>query len=156
MSTHSYAASDKGLAVKLEEINIEKFREFIKERDGIDLEPENGEDILDALSEYLCEDSQWYAGEEWSNGVICHKYSYGNDIYGDFIPLINGVNEIDVNVEGDDWVMMCLPRYASLFEKAYENEDALITEMKFIYGKFLPKDFNYRERLASLCAVVWG
>lgn len=156
MSTHSYAVSDKGLAVKIQEIDVEKFREYIKEKDGIELEPDEGEDIYDAIRQYICDDSQYYLKENWEQGVICHKWSYGNDIYGDFTPLIKDINEIDVDVENDDWVLMCLPRYASLFEQAYESEETLISEMKLLYGNFLPKDFDYRARLASLCAVVWG
>lgn len=156
MSTYTFPVRDKGLAVKTEEIDLTKICSFIKEQYGIDLEPDDGETLLDALRTFLCDESQWYLGEMWSEGVICHKWSYGNDITGDFVPLLNDAHEIEVSVENDDWVMMCLPRYASLFERAYENEEALIEEMKRLYGKFLPEDFNYKERLANLYAVAWG
>ena len=156
MSTYTFPVSDKGLAVKLEEINLTKMCAFIQETYGINLEPEEGETPLDALREFICDDTQRYLGEARSDGVICHKWSYGNDIYGDFVPLLDGVREVAVDVEADDWIMMCLPRYASLFERAYESEAALIDEMKRLYGRFLPDDFNYRERLARLAAVAWG
>lgn len=156
MSTESYAVTDKGLVVKLNEIDIERFCDYVKEHENVEITPDDGGDIYDAICEFLCEDSQYYLGKAWSQGVMCHKLSYGNDIYGDFTPLCKEIKYIDVSVDDDDWVLMCLPRYASLFEQAYASEDALISEMKFLYGKFLPKDFNYKERLAALCAVAWG
>ena len=156
MSMHSYAVNDKGLAVKIEEIDIEKFRDVIKKHKGQDLYHDNNTTLRDALRDFLVEDAQWYIGDKWADGVICHKWSYGKDIYGDFIPLLDEVKQINIDVENDDWVLMCLPRYASLFEQAYLSGEALISEMKQLYGKFLPEDFNYRERLAFLCAVVWG
>ena len=72
------------------------------------------------------------------------------------LPLLKDVNSIDVDVGDDDWVIMCLPKYASLFKRAYKNEDDLIAEMRKIYGSFLPEDFNYKERLVELSAVTWG
>lgn len=156
MSTYTYAVTDKGIVAKIKEINLEQFRSFIKEHNGQDLIPEEGDDILDALTQYLCDDCQYYLGKQWADGVICHKWSYGNDICGDFIPILKDDYHIDVDVEADDWVMMCLPRYASLFEKAYDNEDVLIAEMKTLYSKFLPENFDYKRRLVSLSAVAWG
>lgn len=59
MSTHSYAVSDKGLAVKIQEIDVEKFRNYVKENDGVELEADEGEDIHDTIRQYLCDDSQY-------------------------------------------------------------------------------------------------
>ncbi len=118
--------------------------------------PDGEESMYDALRDFLLEDTQWFIGKEWADGVICHKWSYGNDICGDFIQLKSAVHDVGVDLENDEWVLMCLPRYASLFEQAYSSEEALIAEMKSLYSKFLPDNFNYRDRLIKLCGVAWG
>lgn len=157
MSSHYYALRDEGIAVKLEDLNVENLCNYIKEHDDVVLEADldNKEDIYDAIRDFLCEDSQWYLGKGSQDGVICHKNSYGNDMYGDFIPLLKDVDVANIDID-DDWVIMCLPKYASLFKRAYKNENDLIESMRKVYGKFLPENFNYRERLVELSAVTWG
>ena len=158
MSTHTYAVRDEGLIAKGEERNVKNLCDYIKEHEGITLKPDldENEDIYDAIRNFISEESQWYLGKGYQNGVICHKWSYGNDIDGDFIPLLKDVNSVDIDVGNDDWVIMCLPKYPSLFKQAYKNEDDLITKMRKLYGAFLPENFDYRERLVELSAMAWG
>ena len=153
MSSNNYSVSDEGLVVKLEEIDVDAFCAYVKEHNGIILEADDDdEDIYAVIKWYLLENMQWEGGQ----GAICDKESYGNDICGEFMPIIKEVAYIDISVEADDWVMMRLPRYESLFSQAYVSEEELISEMKCLYGKFLPKDFNYKNRLVNLYGVAWG
>ena len=119
---------------------------------------EDDKHITDNIRDFLCEDCQIFLGKEWSDGVIYHKTACGNDVCGEFVSLLSAVKYTDINisVEEDDWIMMCLPRYESLFNRAYQNEQELIDEMKQLYSKFLNNDFPFEKRLVCLQAVAWG
>lgn len=156
MSTRTYCVSDKGIVVKMEELNYDEFFAFFKVADEYKNTKEENKPIL--TYELLIEDCQVMLGKQWTDGVICHKENYGNDIQGDFIPLIEDAAEAcGVSVEQDEWVFMCLPKYPSLFKAAYKNKEQVIEKMKKLYSRFIRiKDFNYEARLVSLCGTVWG
>ncbi len=154
MSCRTYAVIDKGIVVKIDELNLEAFKELFK-----NIECETNQDVLrQDVIDALCEDCQTMLGNDWEDGVICYKETYGNDINGDFVSLLDcGQCFEDVGVQKDDWVFMCLPIFPSLFFAAYESEEALIKQMKELYSKFIKdENFDYRTRLVTLQGYVWG
>ena len=49
-----------------------------------------------------------------------------------------------------------LSNYPTLFEKAYNNIDEIINELKEKVGAYLPEDFDYRSRLRYICGTYYG
>lgn len=160
MSMNYYAIEDDGLVVSLEEdLDIDAFVDYVKEHEGInlkeDLDDEDKDSLVNAIEEFLMEQIQYCFTElSFGDGEICCKRSYGDVVSACFDPIF--ADYIDVDECSDDWIIMRLPRQASLFSAAYKDEDSLIEEMKAIYGKFLKKDFDYRGRLAHLVGVEIG
>lgn len=49
-----------------------------------------------------------------------------------------------------------LSNYPTLFKKAYNNMDEVISELKEKLGKYLPDDFDYRTRIHYICGTYYG
>lgn len=155
MSTHTFGVFDEGLVVKLEELNAKKIIDYARNHLNKEVIIEEGETLTDTIRNLVLYD-EFCLGDSWENGIIYHKERYGNDIDGDFESLLTNEYFYDVSVPNDEWVMMCLPRYESLFNKAYDDEEDLVKTMKSLYGQFLENDFDYKKRLVRLVAAAWG
>ncbi len=146
MSYRTYATWDKGAVVGIEELNLQKLKEILEIQEEM-----SEEDIIEELI---------YAGQlSFGDGFISHKLSYGNNITGDFVNLLDQITELqDINVCYDDWVMFSLIKYPNLFKQAYKNENELIEEMKRVYSPLLadPEHFDWANRLVTLYGVVGG
>lgn len=136
------AITDKGLYVRLSELNLDTIRE--KWFPDINV----NDDLID---EIMCEPLE-------DNSVcIIGKFCYGNDFEGDVLSLLDPDLILELSAIADDWVIMQLPRPANLFHAAYESENALLAEMIELYSPYIlnPKTFDFRNRLVYLRGTSW-
>lgn len=159
MSMKNYPVSETGLIVKVEEIDWAAILKATKTDydSSIDLQTLDGDDLIEIFGD---EDTIWL-GEGWEDGVIMFKRALGgSEADGDFYNKVKETVDVgirDVDAREDDWVIFCLPRYASLFEQAYENETSLLEQMKTLYSRFIKDEhFNYANRLAEYNGTIYG
>lgn len=148
MSYHIHAVSDFGVVAKIEELDLESMRSFFEEERDISFNDTYSleEQIINLLM------------DGYGNEFFCYKETYGNNLSGDFVHILIGKNRklvFDVDVHSDNWVMMPLPKFPSLFHKQYKNEKDLVESVKKIYAKYIKvKDFSFENRLLELRGVV--
>lgn len=103
--------------------------------------PENGDDWRYILyDEGICECISEFTGEANTlrdNGLISWN-----------------VDEI-IYYQNDPICFVQL-RYPTLFKRAYTDMDEIIDELKYKVGKYLPEDFDYRNKICNICGVYYG
>lgn len=136
MSMRDYAIDDYGLILNEKEIKLiasKLLKDFDENMDYIELAYElfsNG--ILEYVSEFT--------GEAIEVDNVGMYSWYGND------EMYN--NDVIVYVQ--------LSRYPTLFKSAYNNMEEIIDEVKSKIGKYLPEDFNYRDKIRHICGTYYG
>lgn len=140
---HTNIITDKGLFVRVNELNLDTIRKnWFPDFDGDD------EALVDEIFSEPLED-----------GSLCiiGKPCYGNDFEGDVSSLLDPDLTLELSTEPDDWLIMQLPRFPQLFTAAYENEAALIKEMRDIYSPYLsdPDHFDFLGRIVALHGTTW-
>ncbi len=141
MSMRTYAVDAMGVVVKYDELDCSAFE------DGDGNRPKDMDELCECLEyEYIVD-----------GGSIVPKQTFGNDLEGDFIPLLDQSASIDVDATLDDWVIFDLPKYPSLFKAPYKDADDMISQLKATYSKYLlPKDFDWGKRMVRLMGTTWG
>ena len=75
--------------------------------------------------------------------------------------------EISDNGAGDNWentkeydndILFYVPlyNYPTLFKKAYNDMDEIISELKEKLGEYLPEDFDYRSKIYHISGTYYG
>ena len=140
MSTRYHAVDDYGLVIdkKIAKYMIEKLSK--EDRDFFDDYDEN-DDIQYALYEYgICEYISEFTGEANTlrdDGLISWDLDKVTYYQGDlvcFVPL----------------------KLPTLFKRAYTDMDEIIDELKYKVGKYLPENFDYRNKICNICGVYYG
>lgn len=136
MSMKEYAVYDYGLVLDEEAIKViasKIFDDFTEDEDANGL----GYELYDKeICEYISE----FTGEaqeltDSGAGTWCgDTKEYSSDILF-YIPL---------------------SKYPTLFKKAYNNMDEIISELKEQLGEYLPEDFDYRSRIRHICGTYYG
>ncbi len=134
MSMRAYAYEDYGLL--LEEDDLKKIAPTVfdneEQVDDTDI-PFDLHDmgIISMVSEF--------AGEAFAIG------DDGKDDWG-------GCEEYD----GDSVCYVPIPKYPSLFSRAYKDINEMILDLKQRVGNYLPQDFPYRERIRHIVGTYYG
>ena len=135
MSMKNYGFYDYGMILDEETIKIIAAKAFdsIEYDDICDLGYKLfDEGICDYMSEFTGdaqEISDNGAGDSWGN-----TEEYDSDILF-YVPLSN---------------------YPTLFKKAYNDMDEIISELKEKLGEYLPDDFDYRSRIYHISGTYYG
>lgn len=140
MSMHNMGVNYYGVVVKTSEINFKEFQGFFGFTD---------EDM---------ENEEWRCSPvEYDKITIFSKtYISGEELSGEFIPLLYQGYFDEIDIDKDDWVIFELPRYPSLFEAVYKDAEDLIQQMKALYERFIDvKDFDWHNRAIHLRGSVY-
>ena len=140
---HINIITDKGLFVRLNELNLDA----IRKKWFSDFEGDDEELVEEIFSEPLEDESLYITG----------KPCYGNDFEGDVSSLLDPDLVLELSTEADDWLIMQLPRFPQLFTAAYKSEDVLLKEMREMYSPYLsiPNSFDFRGRMVVLRGTTW-
>ena len=133
MSMRDYAVSDYGLLLDEETIKIIASQ---------------------VLEDYTDEDDMAY---ELYNKGICE---YISEFTGESLPIRDD-GHVSWCDDGEDYrcdTVMFVPiiNYPTLFEKAYENIEEIIDELKRKLGKYLPEEFDYRGKIRHISGTYFG
>lgn len=123
----------------------------------------NEQDMKYLVMDY-CED---YDDEEFKKDpygyydVIVDHFDliYNSNFNGDVVPIdddgTDGWHNYD-NLCDDVIFYVPFNKYPKLFKAVYENIDDIIAEMKKKIGKYLPADFDYRNKLRHIIGTTFG
>lgn len=143
MSMETFFFEEMGLYVKISELNLTTINnDFFG-----DLELSDDEIIENIKMENLC---------CTDGGEIIAPYSFGTDAQGTASYLLDKCFVSSLDFNGDDWVLMKIPRYPSLFVAQYKDEDSLIDEMQSLYSKYIKTDLDYKSRLIIYAGTIIG
>ena len=145
MSMREYPYRVLGLYVKKEELNLSKIRAESFSEDMPD------DEVFEELS-YDCN----YLTETGGSILPISQFTGGYDfLNGEIIGLLDDSINLDIN---DEWVLMELPEYPTLFKAAYKDEDDLILRVKELFKDYILNEssFDYRKRLIKLAGTYCG
>ena len=141
MSMREYAVYDYGMLLTLDmmktlaKMHCEDFTEDEFEEDKFAFY-EEVENVFGGEIEYISD----FTGEA--------KYieDSGSDEWGSDTEYFNGdyIYYIPIN------------RMASLFQAPYRDMEDMIADFKSRVGKYMPKDFDYRNNLRHIIGTYWG
>ena len=124
---------------------------------GLLLDEDMVNDIASQIFEDFTENSMSYWGCELYDKGICE---YISEFTGEAQEINNdgccdwyGYCEV---FSGDSLVYVPLTCYPTLFKKAYNNMEEIVSEFKTKLGKYLPEDFDYRSRIRYICGTYYG
>ena len=136
MSMRDYAVDDYGLTLNETAVNDIASQIF-------------GEDYTENTSSY------W--GYELYEKGICEYIS-------EFTGELQEVDDDGVFLWGGDYetydrdviVYIPLKSYPTLFQKAYNNMEEIVEELKSKVGKYLHEDFDYRKNIRHISGTYYG
>ena len=135
-------------------------REYSINEYGLMLTQETMKQLAKELVKDFSEEE--YNEECWEfDDLVSEKIGaeYLSNFSGDIILLADNGGDDWYNVDNftDDVVhFVPLKNYPTLFKKAYENVEEIVSEMKYRVGKYLPEDFDYRNNLRHICGTCYG
>jgi len=129
---------------------------------GLVIDEETAKYMIEKLSK---EDRDFFDDYDENDDIQYELYEYGiceyiSDFTGEANTLRDdGLISWDLDkvtyYQGDPVCFVGL-RFPTLFKQAYKNMDEIIDELKYKVGKYLPEDFDYRNKICSICGVYYG
>lgn len=138
MSMRDYGVNDYGLIVNEETAKLiasKVFKEYTEE------------------SYY--EDPDYYIDELYEKGFV----EYISEFTGESMEVDSegkSIWDTGETYDSDRIYYVAVWRYSTLFKAAYENMDALVSEIKVRLGEYLPEDFDYRGNIRHIVGSYYG
>lgn len=101
------------------------------------------------------EDPDYYIDELYEKGIV----EYLSEFTGESTKIDNEGKSIwnsGETYDSDRIYYVSVWCYSTLFKAAYENMDALVSELKVRLGEYLPEDFNYQENIRHIVGSYYG
>ena len=129
---------------------------------GLVIDEETAKYIVKKLSE---EDKELFNDCDSYQNVQFTLYDYGIcDCISEFTGEANTLrddgliswNADEVIYYRSDPICFVQLRFPTLFKQAYKDMDEIVDELKYKVGKYLPEDFDYRNKICNICGVYYG
>lgn len=137
MGMREYAIDDYGLILDGETMKLIASKVF---DDFVDNDEEFGDWGYELYDKGICEYIVDFAGEAQAltdDGV----YTWGGEYE---------------TYSCDSICYVPTSKYPTLFKRAYNNMEEIVEEFKSKLDKYLPEDFNYRNRIRHICGTYYA